>query len=250
MGINCWLEKLRFPICNTNGVMFKHHLKLQCNLRQSLDCSAQFITFKVFGIYAINFYDQSSIYLPLSTNCSAIYCYTCGSYLATDVIFSYNGSNLTTNTKNNCFSEQYENPNDTIQIFNNCNAAKILQEIGNIWLVPILCTNNSPFILASFIKPLYDCNHKKIKKCEKTHSKKGNFLSNYYIIDVNCCLQPSSISICKMIGKLNFNKVNCGEYSIRILNGKIKYILSKENIDYAITYVDYNTCIYYLISNH
>lgn len=206
------------------------------------------IPYTAGGIYAMNFYYTSSIYFPSSTNCSVSNSYTSGSYLATDGIFSFSNSNIITNIKTNCFSEQYNNTCSDIQIFNNCNAITVLQQIGKVWLVPNLCTNNSPFILASFIKPLYDCNYKKVKHCQIKHSKKGIYTSSYYILDINYYVKPQSITICNMTGQLNFNKVHCGDYSIRVLNGKKIYILSVNNINYSITYIDYNTCIYYLKS--
>jgi hypothetical protein len=200
------------------------------------------------GIYAMNFYSTSGIYYPSATNCSASNCYTSGSFLTLDGIFSFTNTNITTNTKTSCFSEQYNNPCVPFQVFNNYNACTVLQQIGQVWLVPDLCKNASPFILASFTKPLYDCNFKKIKHCDEKTSEKGNYPPSYYILDVNCCLRPSSITINHTTGKLNFDKVKCGEYAIRVLNGGKNYIISGDNIAYSITYVDYNVCIYYLKS--
>lgn len=124
------------------------------------------------GIYAMNFYYSNPFYFPVSTNCSVSNSYTSGSYLASDGIFSFSGSNVISNIKTNCFSEQYNNASTTIQIFNNCNAITVLQGIGQTWLVPDICTNYSPFILASFIKSLYLCNYKKLITVKKLILKK------------------------------------------------------------------------------
>jgi hypothetical protein len=200
------------------------------------------------GIFANNFFYTSGIYFPSSTNCSATNCYISGSNLSQDGIFSYSSPNISTNTKSNCFSEQYDNPCGYVQIFNNYNAITVLQQIGTIWLIPDLCSYSSPFILLSFIKTLYDCNYTIVKCCENKHSQKGIFQPSYYIIDVNCLLKPSNITICKLTGKLNFNKVKQGDYSIRILNGKKKIILSADNLYNSTTYIDYNLHSYYLKS--
>ncbi len=200
------------------------------------------------GIYGMNFYTTSGIYYPSVTNCSASNCYTSGSFLALDGIYSFSGSNISSNTKTSCFSEQYNNSCATVQVFNNFNACTVLQQVGQVWLIPDLCKNASPFILASFTKPLYDCCCKTIKHCAEKHSEKGNYPLNYYILDVNYCLRPSSITICNTTGKLAFNKVKCGCYAIRVLNGGKTYILSGDNVNYSITYVDYHTCIYNLES--
>ncbi len=213
----------------------------------SAGSGASTIPYTAGGIYAPNYY-FSGVYFPSAPTCSASNCYTSGSNLALDGIFSFTGTNVPSNTKTSCYSELYNNPCATIQVFNNWNAITVLQGVGQVWLIPDLCRCYSPFILASFTQQLYICAFKEIKSCKNKHSEKGILPPSYYILDVNCCVRPSSISICNMTGKLSFDKVKYGEYSIRVLNGGKTYILSPDNVNYSITYVDYNTCIFYLKS--
>jgi hypothetical protein len=200
------------------------------------------------GIYAPNYYYSSSIYTPSITTCSASNCYTSGSNLALDGIYSFTGTNVSSNTKTSCFSEQYSNPCSLVQVFNNCNASTVLLQVGQVWFIPDLCIGFSPFILASFTRPLYTCAFKEVKHCAEKHSDKAIYQPSYYILDVNFCVKPKTISICTMTGKLNFNKVKHGDYAIRVLNGGKTYILSSDNVNYSVTYVDYYTCVFCLKS--
>lgn len=196
------------------------------------------------GIFAYNFYEFSSIIIPTDTSCTANSCYTIGNSLSGDGIFCYNITNIVSNVKIMCFSEQYDSIN-FIPMWNDKNANKILYGLGKFWIDIDKKLNNIPWLLLNFNQELYIPNYKKIK-CKKSKSIEGILVPTYDIISINNKKVKKNISINNDNGQLTFNKVKYGKYKINIING-IKIIITNNYGNYYI-YSNYNINYFYLKS--
>jgi hypothetical protein len=188
------------------------------------------------GIFAPTYYYDGSIYFPSNPLTTASYCYTIGSLLAGDGIFTQNALNT-----------EYYCKGELNGIWKDCNAKYYLKGVGCVW-IDISCSKSQPFLLKSFNRSLYSNPYQKVS-CSHDSSSPGLFPPTYKIIRVNNKSSLCSISIDPNSGILSMKKLKKGKYCVKILNG----IPTQVNLTYPYSYTiwtSYNISTYYIKSKY